>query len=50
VTDSIIDQLQKKGHPTVWKETQRYHQLGILSRIDNDLDRLFIKAPEALSW
>lgn len=48
--DSMIDQLRKKGHPTVWKEMQRYHERNILRKIDNDLDELFIQAPEALNW
>ena len=48
--DSMIDQLKKKGHPTVWKEMQRYHRLGLLARIDKELDDLFHLAPEAMDW
>lgn len=48
--DSMIDQLRKKGHPTVWKEMQRYHRRGILNRVNNSLNELFNQAPEALSW
>ncbi|MVM38822.1 aminoglycoside phosphotransferase [Spirosoma sp. HMF3257] len=48
--DNMIEQLQKKGHPTVWKEMQRYHKERHLARIDRALDDLFIQAPEALSW
>ena len=48
--NNMIDQLKKKGHPTVWREMQRYHKRKILARIDKDLDDLFIQAPEALNW
>ncbi|GAB3762464.1 hypothetical protein GCM10028817_40990 [Spirosoma pomorum] len=48
--NNMVEQLQKKGHPTVWKEMQRYHRLNILSKIDADLDALFNQAPESLSW
>ncbi|MBN8823266.1 MULTISPECIES: HNH endonuclease [unclassified Spirosoma] len=48
--DSMIDQLRKKGHPTVWREMQRYHKRKILAQIDKDLDDLFDQAPEALNW
>ncbi len=48
--DNMIDQLKKKGHPTVWKEMQRYHRLNRLIEIDRDLDTLFQQAPEALDW
>ena len=47
---NMITQLQKKSHPTVWKEMQRYHQKGILQGVDVRLDALFAQAPEALSW
>jgi len=46
----MIAQLQKKNHPTVWKEMQRYHQKGILNGVDAELDALFAQAPEALTW
>ena len=46
----MITQLQKKNHPTVWKEMQRYHRRGILRPVDVDLDSLFTQAPEALTW
>lgn len=48
--DRVIEQLKRKGHPTVWKEMQRYHQRGLLPRIDQDLHDLFELAPEALAW
>lgn len=48
--NSMVNQLQKKGHPTVWKEMQRYYQRGILISVDKDLNALFALAPEALSW
>jgi uncharacterized protein (TIGR02646 family) len=46
----MVAQLKKKGHPTVWREMQRYHQLSILRNIDSELDDYFIAVPEALEW
>jgi hypothetical protein len=46
----MIEQLQKKNHPTVWKEMQRYRKKGILKGVDAELDILFTQAPEALTW
>jgi hypothetical protein len=48
--DKMIKQLQKKNHPTVWKEMQRYRSRNILKRVDVELDDLFSEAPEALAW
>lgn len=42
--------LKREAHPTVWKEMQRQHQMGILQKQDTDLDTLFITSPEALLW
>lgn len=46
----IIEQIQKKGHPTVWKEMQRYYLRGFLKQRDPDLHSLFEQALEALHW
>jgi len=46
----MITQLQKKSHPTVWKEMQRYYRIGILEGVDADLSARFSQAPEALTW
>ena len=48
--DRMRQQLQKKQHPTVWKEAQRYHRLGLLAKTDAEFNDLFRAAPEALSW
>jgi 5-methylcytosine-specific restriction endonuclease McrA len=48
--DKLVRQLQKKGHPTVWREIKRYHQRGILKNVDANLNTLFIRNPEALTW
>jgi uncharacterized protein (TIGR02646 family) len=48
--DRMIKQLQKKQHPSVWKEAQRYHRMGLLAKTDPDFDDYFLAAPEALSW
>lgn len=48
--DILIENLKKEAHPTVWKEMQRQHSQGILKKIDNDLDDLFVKSPESLTW
>jgi hypothetical protein len=40
----LISALQKMGHPTVWAEMKRQHELI------PELGELFIKAPEALDW
>ncbi|HQS23876.1 MAG: hypothetical protein B7Y11_04970 [Sphingobacteriia bacterium 24-36-13] len=48
--DMLIENLKQEAHPTVWKEMQRQHSIGILKNIDNDLDELFVKSPEALNW
>jgi uncharacterized protein (TIGR02646 family) len=46
----MIHGIKTESHPTVWKEMQRYHKLNILSKIDQELDELFINSPEALNW
>jgi len=48
--NTMIANLQRESHPTVWKEMQRYHSIGLLSKIDPDLDNWFLKSPEALDW
>ncbi|GAB3639215.1 hypothetical protein GCM10027422_48060 [Hymenobacter arcticus] len=48
--DRMRQQLQKKQHPSVWKEAQRYHRLGLLAKTDPDFDKLFSDASEALTW
>lgn len=48
--DRMIEQLQKKQHPSVWKEAQRYHRMGLLAKTDSDFNDYFLAAPEALSW
>lgn len=48
--DTLIENLKQEAHPTVWKEMQRQHSIGILNKIDEDLDDLFVKSPEALKW
>lgn len=48
--DKLIENLKQEAHPTVWKEMQRQHSNGILNKIDEDLDDLFVKSPEALIW
>jgi 5-methylcytosine-specific restriction endonuclease McrA len=48
--DQMIEQLKRKGHPTVWKEMQRYYNRGLLHRFDQHLHDLFTEAPEALIW
>ena len=42
--------LKREAHPTVWREMQRQHRIGILQKQDADLDALFITSPEALLW
>ncbi len=48
--NEMIKGIQTEAHPTVWKEMQRYHIKGHLSKIDADLDKMFIQSPEALNW
>lgn len=48
--EKIIEQLRKKGHPTVWKEMQRWYRAGLLIRVDTELNALFYEYPEALEW
>lgn len=40
----LVEALQRMGHPTVWHEMKR--QRGLIP----DLNALFTRAPEALSW
>lgn len=46
----LIENLKQESHPTVWKEMQRQHTMNILKNFDTDLDSLFIRSPEALTW
>ena len=46
----IIDGIKKEAHPTVWKEMQRYYNIGKLDLVDKELKKLFDDAPEALTW
>jgi 5-methylcytosine-specific restriction endonuclease McrA len=48
--NEMIENLKEEAHPTVWKEMQRYHNLGILKKMDSALDNLFLESPEALGW
>ncbi len=50
VLEGLIENLQQECHPTVWKEMQRWHKRKILSKIDSELDNLFLASPEALDW
>ncbi len=50
VLDNIIDGIKKEAHPTVWKEMQRYYNIGKLDLVDKELKKLFDDAPEALTW
>jgi hypothetical protein len=42
--------IRGEAHPTVWKEMQRYHSMGLLIHVDAALDALFVASPEALTW
>ncbi|HSK73529.1 MAG TPA: hypothetical protein VK892_17665 [Pyrinomonadaceae bacterium] len=46
----MIRGIQRKQHPTVWKEMQRHYLKGWLKIIDEDLHNLFEECPEALDW
>jgi hypothetical protein len=46
----MITGIQKKNHPTVWREMQRWHNNGWLAQVDTELNDLFIANPEALTW
>lgn len=46
----IIERIKKENHPTVWKEMQRQFHMGILSRIDPELNDYFLTEPAALTW
>jgi hypothetical protein len=46
----MIEGIQKENHPTVWREMQRQHTMGLLAIIDTDLNNLFLAEPEALTW
>ncbi len=48
--ERIISRIKKENHQTVWKEMQRWHNLGILREVDDELDDYFIQKPEALTW
>lgn len=50
ILEKLVENLRRESHQTVWKEMQRQHSIGILSKIDKDLDELFVKSPEALNW
>lgn len=50
VLDKIIDGIKKEAHPTVWKEMQRYYNIGKLDIVNPELKELFDYAPEALTW
>lgn len=50
ILTKIIRGIQSESHPTVWKEMQRYHRLNILSKVDKDLEGLFLDSPEAIDW
>ena len=48
--DSMVKQLKKESHPTVWHSILRYYQNGWLPKVDPEFAAYFDKAPEALSW
>jgi len=48
--NKLIAGVRKKGHPTVWREMQRWHNNGWLSAADTDLNDLFVLNPESLTW
>lgn len=48
--DVMVAELQKMGHPTVWREVVRYHKRGQLAGFDLPFDQLFVMAPESLQW
>lgn len=48
--NKMIENLKRESHPTVWKEMQRQHEMGVVKQKDEDLDKLFIESPEALTW
>lgn len=48
--DKLIAGIQKKGHPTVWREMQRWYSHGWLLQTDAELHHLFEANPEALGW
>ncbi len=46
--NTMILNLKRESHPTVWKEMQRQFEMNILS--DDELIELFQQSPEALGW
>lgn len=46
----IITRIKRENHPTVWKEMQRQFHMGILGKIDPELNGYFLVEPEALTW
>jgi hypothetical protein len=48
--DKLINNLKRESHPTVWKEMQRQYTMGYVLKIDEDLHKLFLESPEALTW
>lgn len=48
--DTMIQELQKEAHPTVWKEMQRSYKENRLAHLDGELHLLFEACPEALTW
>jgi len=48
--ERIISRIKKENHQTVWKEMQRWHIMGILKEVDDELDDYFIQKPAALTW
>jgi hypothetical protein len=46
----IVKRIQTENHQTVWKEMQRWHQLGLLVSFDLELENYFIQEPDALNW
>jgi len=48
--EKMIDGIKKEAHPTVWKEMQRQHKMGILKKFNQEIANLFDASPEALDW
>jgi hypothetical protein len=46
----MIVGIQRKRHPTVWKEILRYHEEGKLKTIDSEFDAYLNAMPQAFAW
>jgi hypothetical protein len=46
----MVANLKREAHPTVWKEMQRQYTMGLLKKIDSNLELWFFQSPEALDW